>query len=89
MGRKRKAYRASITLEGRIIEPAKSIKFLGVHLDEGLTHKAHLTALNTKIPILLNALKSITASTWGTSLVAARTLYRGAIRPVLAYGALS
>src|SRR6201999_760039 len=28
-------------------------------------------------------------STWGTTLEIARTLYRGAIRPVLAYGALS
>ena len=89
IGRKREAHRASITLEGKIIKPTKSIKFLGAHLDEGLTHKAHLTALNTKIPTLLSALKSITASTWGTSLTAARTLYRGAIRLVLAYGALS
>ena len=41
----------------------KFIRFLGVHLDEDLIYKAHLTALNTKIPILLNALKLITAST--------------------------
>ena len=31
----------------------------------------------------------ITSSTWGATLDTARTLYRGAIRPVLAYGALS
>ena len=45
--------------------------------------------LNTRIPILLGALRSITLSTWGISLGAARTLYRGAIRPAIAYGALS
>ena len=43
--------------------------------------------LNTRVPTLLAALRSITSSTWGTTLEAARTLYRGAIRPVLAYGA--
>ena len=36
--------------------------------------------------MLLNAIKSITSSTWGTSLIDARKLYRGAIRPALAYG---
>ena len=87
--RKRKAYKASIILKEKINKLAKSIRFLGAYLDKGLTYKAHLKVLNTKIPILLSALRSITASTWGTPLVAARALYRGAIRPVLAYGALS
>ena len=59
LGRKRKARRPPITLEGRVIKPTKSIRFLGVFLDKGLTYKAHLIALNTKIPILLSALKSI------------------------------
>ena len=89
IGRRRKVYIAPITLEGKIIEPSKSIKLLEVYLDQGLTYKAYLNALNTKIPFLLSALRSITSLTWGTTLDAARTLYRGAIRPVLAYGALS
>ena len=38
---------------------------------------------------MLGALKSITSSTWGTSLLDARKLYKGAIRPAIAYGALS
>ena len=79
---------ASITLEGKEIKPSKSIRFLGAYLDQSLSYKAHLNALNIKIPILYSALRSITSSTWGTALNAARTLYRGAIRPVLAYGAL-
>jgi len=84
---RRRVYRASITLEGRIIEPSKSIKLLGAHLDQGLTHRAHFEALGTKISTLVSAIKSITSSTWGTSLIDARKLYRGAIRPALAYGA--
>jgi len=87
--RKRKAIRASINLEGEIIKPSRSIRFLGAFIDEGLTYKAHLRTLNTRVPTLLNALKSITSSTWGASLLCARTLYIGAIRPALAYGALS
>ena len=87
MGRKRKPYRAPITLEGEKIEPSKSIRLLGVYLDEALSYKVHLEVLNTKVLALLAALRSITSSTWGTTLEAARTLYRGAIRPVLAYGA--
>ena len=60
---RRKAYKASITLEGEVIEPSKSIKLLGAHLDQGLTHKAHLKALKAKISILLGALRSITSFT--------------------------
>ena len=88
IGRKRGAYDTPITLEGEKIKPSKTIRLLGVYLDRGLTYKAHFEALNTKIPKLLSALKSVTASTWGTSLLDARKLYRGAIRPILAYGAL-
>ena len=88
IGRKRKVPMASITLKGKVIKPSRSIRFLGVHLSQNLSYKAYLDALNTKIPVLLNALRSITSSTQGTPLLAARTLYRGAIRPVLAYGAL-
>ena len=62
IGRKR-VHRAPITLEDKTIKPSKSIKLLGAHLDQGLTYKAHLKALNTKIPTLLSALKSITSST--------------------------
>ena len=32
-GRKRKVYRATITLEGEIIKPSRSIRFLGAYLD--------------------------------------------------------
>ena len=60
---RRKAHKASITLEGKVIKPADSIRLLGVHLDQSLTYKAHLRALNTKIPTLLSALKSITSLT--------------------------
>ena len=63
MGRKRKPYRASITLEGEKIEPSKTIRLLGVYLDEALSYKAHLEVLNIKVPALLVALRSITAST--------------------------
>ena len=45
--------------------------------------------LNARIPKLLGALKSITLSTWETSLLDARKLYKEAIRPAIAYGALS
>ena len=62
-GRRRKAYKASITLEGQKIESSKSIRLLGAYLDQGLSYKAQLNALNTKIPSLLAALKSISSST--------------------------
>src|SRR5215475_316799 len=56
IGKRRKAYDAPITLEGRIIKPSKSIRLLGAYLDRGLTYKAQLDALNTKIPTLLSAI---------------------------------
>ena len=79
---------APITLEGEVIKPSKSIRLLGAFLNQGLTHKAHLGVLKERVPKLLSALRSITLSTWGTSLISARKLYKGAIRPAIAYGAL-
>ena len=63
IGRRRKVYMAPIALEGKKIKPSKAIKLLGAYLDQGLTYKAYLNALNTKIPLLLSALRSITSST--------------------------
>ena len=62
-GRRRKAYKALITLKGKVIKPTRFIRFLEVYLDEGLLYKVYLITLNIKILILLNALKSITIST--------------------------
>ena len=62
IGRKR-AYKALITLERRIIKPSKSIKLLGAYLDQGLTYRAYFNALSIKIPTLVSAIKSITFST--------------------------
>jgi hypothetical protein len=77
----------SLKLEGSIIEPSKSIRILGVYLDQGLTANTQLKVLQKRIPALLTALKSLTQSTWGTSLQVARDLYLRAIRPTLSYGA--
>lgn len=78
---------APITLDKKIIKPSKSIRLLGVYLYQSLTYKAHINALDTKILVLLNALRLITSSTWESSLIVVRTIYKEAIRLVITYGA--
>jgi Reverse transcriptase (RNA-dependent DNA polymerase) len=78
-----------ITLEGNTIKPSIAIKLLGIHLNRDLSPKHHLERLKGRLPGLLNLLGSISRSTWGLKLEIARKIYLGAIRPVLAYGAIA
>ena len=56
-------YDTPITLKEEKIKPSKFIRLLGAYLDRELTYKAYFKALNTKIPKLLSAIKSIAVST--------------------------
>jgi hypothetical protein len=84
-----KGHDKSITLENSVIEPLKSIKFLGVYINRDLTPTSHINYLKGRIPGLLGQLQSLTTSTWGIKLEIARSLYLRAIRPALAYGAIA
>jgi hypothetical protein len=55
-------------------------------LDPALRWGAHLRAVEAKAVHQVNALKSLTGSTWGMSTEAALRVYTGAVRPAVIYG---
>lgn len=65
---------------------SQSAKFLGVHIDEHLTWKTHLSQINKKISSALYAMKQVKHIIPAQSL---RTLYHALIHPHLTYGILA
>ena len=78
-----------ISIDGNVIQPQKSIRVLGVHINKTLSHTAHTTHLNTKIPGQLAALQLVCGSTWGINIETTLRLYFQAIRPAIVYGAIA
>ncbi len=67
--------------------PAADIRILGVRLDTALKWGAQLKAIEKQSTRTLNALKSITGSTWGMSVGPARQVYTAMARSAVTYGA--
>ena len=78
--------RLPITTNEQIIQPSESAKYLGVWLDQTLSFDAHRAKLSGKGNASLEALRGISGSTWGASLMAIRTVYRAVVIPQLLYG---
>jgi ribonuclease HI len=68
------------------IQPTESARYLGIWLDKTLSFNAHRTKAINRANSSLEALRSITGSTWGASLTATRAIYRGIVIPQLLYG---
>jgi hypothetical protein len=68
------------------IQPTQSAKYLGVWLDKHLDFKTHRQKLLAKGNGSLEALRAMTGSTWGTSLVAMRKVYQAVVVPQMLYG---
>ena len=65
--------------------PKIEVRILGVYLDPALRWKPHLRAVEAKAISQLNALKTITGSTWGAPLETGLRVYTAAIRPAILY----
>ncbi|KAF4210539.1 hypothetical protein CNMCM5878_004249 [Aspergillus fumigatiaffinis] len=68
------------------IQPTESARYLGIWLDKTLSLSTHRTKTLHRANSSLDALRSITGSTWGASLEAMRAIYRGVVIPQLLYG---
>ena len=88
LARTRKRLHASIDVDGIEVQPTNTLRLLGVHLDKTLSGKAHLKAIQNKIPVLIAALETLSGSVWGALLARCRQVYLEAIRQALAYGAV-
>jgi hypothetical protein len=78
---------ASVAINDKEIKPSSSVRILGVRIDSALKWQAQLKAVDAHATRMLTALKSITASTWGTSATAALRVYTTMVRPAVTYGA--
>jgi ribonuclease HI len=68
------------------IQPTESARYLGIWLDKTLSFSTHRTKIINRANSSLEALRSISGSTWGASLTAMRKIYRAVVVPQLLYG---
>ncbi|GES66033.1 hypothetical protein ATETN484_0014000100 [Aspergillus terreus] len=68
------------------IQPSESARYLGIWLDKPLSFSTHRAKVLSRANSSLEALRSITGSTWGASLETMRAVYRGVVVPQLLYG---
>jgi hypothetical protein len=68
------------------IQPTQSAKYLGVWLDKRLDFNVHRQKLLAKANGSLEALRAMTGSTWGASLMAMRKVYQAMVVPQMLHG---
>jgi len=78
---------AEVKLEGQRVGPKRDIRVLSVRLDSKLRWQAHMRSVEAKAVHIVNALRTITGSTWGCSLEAGKQVYETAVRPAITYAA--
>lgn len=76
----------SITVEGQLIAPSNSSKYLGLNLDTRLQWKEHIKGIEAKVTKSISGLASLTGSTWGAKLLELRHIYRAVVIPQMTYG---
>ena len=86
--RKRKERKeVEIYMNSRLLTQVHSLKYLGVILDTKLTFKNHINYITDKCSRLIFALSKSAKLNWGLGHEALKTIYTGAILPLLQYGA--
>lgn len=75
-----------LCLPGVTIEPSESARYLGFWLDEDLSFSTHRKKLMQKGATSLQAIRSLGASTWGSSTLAMRRIYQAVIIPQMLFG---
>jgi hypothetical protein len=86
--RKRKENKEiSIYMNNKILEQVQKIKYLGIIIDSTLNFREHIMYISSKCTKLIPALSKSEKQSWGLSHAALHTIYKGAILPLLLYGA--
>ena len=76
----------NLRFQGRKLELDETPKYLGLKLDRRLTWKTHLEEAQAKAMRRLSIMKKLAGTTWGAVPKVLKTIYTGAIRPVMEYG---
>jgi ribonuclease HI len=86
--RKRKETKEiSIYMNNTKLEQVEKIKYLGIIIDSKINFREHLLYTANKCTKLIHALSKSAKLKWGLSSEALRTIYKGAIMPLMMYGA--
>lgn len=75
-----------IYLNNKVLQQVDHLKYLGVIIDSKFTFNKHIQHITDKCTVLINALSRSARLNWGLRATALRTIYKGAILPILSYG---
>lgn len=88
INRKRKDGRnINIYLNNKAIEQVERIKYLGIIIDQNFNFNDHIQHVTEKTTKLIHALSKSAKLNWGLQHQALKTIYKGAILPLLSYAA--
>jgi ribonuclease HI len=86
--RKRREDRTlNIYLNYKKLEQVTTLKYLGIIIDHKFTFKEHIAYATDRCTKLIQGLSRAAKVTWGIKHEAMKTIYKGAILPLLLYGA--
>ena len=86
--RKRKERKdLEVYLNNKQLRQVKTMKYLGIIIDNKLTFREHITHVKEKCRKIIFALSNSAKPNWGLNHKALKTLYTGGIQPLLLYGA--
>ncbi len=77
-----------VKLEGTVLKPQDSLKYLGVDIHRNLSWLNHITQRANKCKYLLHKCRSIVSSSWGLSPAKMDWIYKAVIRPKMTYGSV-
>lgn len=84
---KRKQGKVTIFLDNRKLGQVNVMKYLGIHFDSRLTFYKHIDQLADKSKALIYMLSRNAKLHWGLGHKSLKTIYEGAIVPLMTYGA--
>lgn len=87
IARKRSQDEIKIFLNNRSLEQVTEMKYLGIHFDSRLSFNKHIELIADKSRALTYMLNRTTKLHWGLGHKSLRTIYEGAIVPLMTYGA--
>ena len=77
----------NIYLNNRRLEQVTDMKYLGIHLDSRLTFQKHIEHIVEKSRTLIHMLSKTAKLHWGLGHKSLKTVYEGALVPLMTYGA--
>ncbi|KAJ4430782.1 hypothetical protein ANN_19373 [Periplaneta americana] len=77
----------NIYLNNKPLEQVAELKYLGMWIDKNFRFDYHIDQIHNRAINLIHALSKAAKLTWGLGNKALHTIYRGAIEPILTYGA--